>query len=101
VSRGLIERDDSVLVVADTQPGFYAYERTDAAESAEAAATVERIVRTAGMAALLDIPAVVVEEGPGREGPTDRGSPRGCRRARRWCRSRRSASRRTRRPSRR
>jgi nicotinamidase-related amidase len=62
--RGLIERDDSVLVVVDAQPGFVSAEP-------EAAATVERIVWIAGMARLLGIPAVVTEEGPEREGPTE------------------------------
>lgn len=60
----LIECDDSVLVVVDSQPGFVAAEP-------QGAATIERIVWMAGMARLLGIPAVVVEEGPEREGPTE------------------------------
>ena len=67
---GLVERDDSVLVIVDTQPGFFADEGMDAQDTARAAATVERIAWMAGMAALLGIPAVVVEERPEREGPT-------------------------------
>jgi nicotinamidase-related amidase/catechol 2,3-dioxygenase-like lactoylglutathione lyase family enzyme len=60
----LVARDDSVLVVVDSQPGFVA-------AGPEAAATVERIVWMAGMARLLEIPAVVVEEAPEREGQTE------------------------------
>jgi nicotinamidase-related amidase len=67
----LIERDDSVLVVIDTQPGFFAYDEMSEQDAAEGARTVERIVWLAGMARLLGIPAVVTEEAPEREGPTD------------------------------
>jgi nicotinamidase-related amidase len=61
----LIERDDSVLVVVDTQPGFVA------SEDPEAAATVERAVWLAAIAQQLGIPAVVTEEAPDREGATE------------------------------
>jgi nicotinamidase-related amidase len=59
----LVRREDSVLVVVDAQPGFVAGD--------EGAKTVERIAWIAGLAALLDVPAVVVEEGPQRNGHTD------------------------------
>jgi nicotinamidase-related amidase len=61
----LIDRDDSVLVVVDTQPGFVS--TTDPA----AEAAVERSIWLATIARLLEIPAVVTEEAPEREGATD------------------------------
>jgi nicotinamidase-related amidase len=61
----LIDRETSVLVVIDTQPGFVAD------GDALAAAAVERAVWLATIARLLDIPSVVTEEGPEREGATD------------------------------
>ena len=60
----LVARDDSVLVVVDAQPGFFA-------PGEEAVKVVDRIAWMAGLAALLDVPAVVVEEGPERNGCTD------------------------------
>ena len=60
----LVRRDDSVLVVVDAQPGFFA-------PGDEAGKAVHAIAWMAGLAALLDVPAVVVEEGPGRNGHTD------------------------------
>ena len=59
----LVRREDSVLVIVDAQPGFVA-------EDAGAKA-VERIAWMAGLATLLDVPAVVVEEGPQRNGHTE------------------------------
>jgi nicotinamidase-related amidase len=64
----LIDRTESVLVVIDTQPGFYA---TDAPDAAAAATAVDEAVWLATIARLLDIPAVVTEEGPEREGSTE------------------------------
>lgn len=63
----LIDRAESVLVVVDTQPGFFAREEP---EAAAAAASVARAVWLATVARLLDIPAVVTEEAPEREGAT-------------------------------
>ena len=60
----LVRREDSVFVVVDAQPGFFAPED-------EPAKVVARIAWMAGLATLLDVPAVVVEEGPQRNGPTD------------------------------
>ena len=63
----LIERTESVLVVVDTQPGFLAGAEP---EAAAAAAAMEQAVWLATIARLLDIPAVVTEEAPEREGAT-------------------------------
>ena len=63
----LIERTESVLVVVDTQPGFLAGAEP---EAAAAAAAVEQAIWLATIARLLDIPAVVTEEAPEREGTT-------------------------------
>jgi nicotinamidase-related amidase len=60
----LVRREDSVFVVVDAQPGFVA------AEEAGAKA-LQRIAWMAGAATLLDVPVVVVEEGPQRNGHTD------------------------------
>jgi len=60
----LVRREDSVFVVVDAQPGFVAEEEA-------AAKALERITWMAGLAALLDVPAVVVEEGPQRNGHTE------------------------------
>jgi nicotinamidase-related amidase len=60
----LVRREDSVLVVVDAQQGFFA-------PGEEAPKVVERIAWMAGLAALLDVPAVVVEEAPERNGHTD------------------------------
>jgi nicotinamidase-related amidase len=58
----LLDRDDSVLVVVDAQPGFLA---------AEAQPAVERIAWLVAVAARLGIPVVVTEEEPERNGATD------------------------------
>jgi nicotinamidase-related amidase len=67
----LVRRADSLLVVVDAQPGFFAYDGLSEDDARRAAAAVTRITWMAGLAALLDIPAVVVEEGPERNGHTD------------------------------
>jgi nicotinamidase-related amidase len=70
----LVRREDSVLVVVDAQPGFFAPSDALSEDDAQRAAdTVTRIAWMAGLASLLDIPAVVVEEGPERNGHTDPG----------------------------
>lgn len=66
----LVDRADSLLVVVDTQPRFYAHPTHSEDERAEATAALHRIVWLAGVARRLDIPAVVVEEGPERNGST-------------------------------
>jgi nicotinamidase-related amidase len=64
----LIDRAESVLVVVDTQPGFFA---EDEPERSAALAAVERARWLASIARQLDIPAVVTEEEPEREGATE------------------------------
>ena len=64
----LIDRTESLLVVVDTQPGFFARAEPDATA---AAAAVDQAVWLATIARLLDIPAVVTEEAPEREGATE------------------------------
>jgi nicotinamidase-related amidase len=58
----LLERDDSVLVVVDAQPGFLAV---------DAGSAVERMAWLVAVAARLGVPVVVTEEEPERNGPTD------------------------------
>ena len=58
----LLDRDDSVLVVVDAQPGFL---------DAEAEPAVERMAWLVAVAARLGIPVVVTEEEPERKGVTD------------------------------
>ena len=60
-----------MLVVVDAQPGFFAYDGLSEGDAIEASKAVTRIAWIAGLAALLDVPAVVVEEGPERNGHTD------------------------------
>lgn len=66
----LIDRAESVLVVVDTQPGFFAEEEPDHSAALDA---VERERWLAAVARRLEIPAVVTEEAPEREGATDPG----------------------------
>ena len=66
----LLDRDDSVLVVIDLQPRFWggllgAEDRRRALDAAARAAWL------AAAATAWDIPAVVTEEAPDRNGPTD------------------------------
>jgi nicotinamidase-related amidase len=67
----LVDRADSLLTVVDTQPGFYAHAKMTAEERAAAAAAVERIAWLVGLAALIDVPVVVVEEDADRNGATE------------------------------
>jgi nicotinamidase-related amidase len=65
----LLDRSDSLLIVIDAQPGFYA----SAAVQDSAAAGRARDVAAwlAGVAIALEVPVVVTEEDPARNGPTD------------------------------
>lgn len=65
----LLERDDSVLIVVDVQPGFL--NPADAAAGAEAADVIARIAWLVHVSAALDVPIVVTEEEPDRNGSTD------------------------------
>ena len=67
----LVDREQSVLVVVDAQPGFYAHESLDEADSTAAAAALERAGWLAGLAVALAVPVVVTEEDPARNGATD------------------------------
>ena len=58
----LLDRDDSVLVVVDAQPGFL---------SGDAGSAVERIAWLVAVAGRLDVPVIVTEEEPERNGATD------------------------------
>jgi nicotinamidase-related amidase len=66
---GLIRRDDSALLVVDTQEGFYGPEREDVDRPAFALA-VARVAWIAGLARALEVPVVVTEEDPETNGPT-------------------------------
>jgi nicotinamidase-related amidase len=65
----LLDVADSVLVVIDAQPGFYSSEREVDRSGFDAARA--RIAWLAGVARALDVPAIVTEEDPRRNGPTD------------------------------
>ena len=58
----LLDRDESVLVVVDAQPGFL---------PAEAEPAVERMAWLVAVAVRLRIPVLVTEEEPDRNGATD------------------------------
>ena len=68
----LIHRDDSALLVIDTQEGFYGDERLDVDREAFARC-VELVAWVTGVANSLGVPVVVTEEDPESNGPT---SPR-------------------------
>ena len=96
----LVRREDSVFVVVDAQPGFFDYEALGADDASGPPRRVARIAWMAGLAALLDVPAVVVEEAPRAQRPHRPGDPRARPGRDAGDRpSRRSASPRTRRPS--
>ena len=65
---GLVDVDDSVLIVVDTQPGFL-----DKLEADAAATIVERIAWLVRLARELGVPIVVTEESPDRNRATDEG----------------------------
>jgi len=64
----LLDRDDSVLIVVDAQPGF-----SGADVASRKAATRSRAVAAwlVAVAAALEIPIVATEENPAKNGPTD------------------------------
>ena len=68
----LLRRDESVLLLVDTQEGFYGAERTDI-DRAALDLFVERVAWVAGLARALGVPVVVTEEDPETNGRT---SPR-------------------------
>jgi nicotinamidase-related amidase len=68
---GLLERDDTVLVVVDVQGGFLARAWFSEQDTLAAGAALDRMVWLVAVAARLAIPIVVTEEEPERNGPTD------------------------------
>jgi nicotinamidase-related amidase len=62
----LIERDASVLIVVDAQAGFLAGDGDGGVRE-----IVARMAWLTGIAAALDVPVVVTEEDPDRNGPTE------------------------------
>jgi len=66
----LIAREDSLLVVVDLQPRFWG-DRLDADDRRRAREVAARAAWLAGVASALGVPAVITEEEPERNGPTD------------------------------
>jgi nicotinamidase-related amidase len=67
----LLARDDSLLLVIDLQPGFSADDRFDADDRRRGGEAAGRAAWLAAVADALGIPAVITEEDPERNGPTD------------------------------
>lgn len=65
----LVDLEASVLIVIDAQEGFYG-DHLSPDESARAGEALRRMTWLAEVAAMLDVPAVITEEDPGRNGPT-------------------------------
>jgi nicotinamidase-related amidase len=68
---GLLDRDGTVLVVVDVQPGFLAQTWFSNQDAIAARAALDRTVWLVALAAQLGIPIVVTEEEPERNGPTE------------------------------
>jgi len=66
----LLSRDDSLLIVVDLQPRFWG-DRLDAGDKRCAQEAAWRAAWLAATAHALGIPAVITEEDPERNGPTD------------------------------
>ena len=66
---GLIRLDRSVLLIIDTQDGFYGEERTDV-DRAAFGLCIERVAWLAALADALAVPVVVTEEDAATNGPT-------------------------------
>jgi nicotinamidase-related amidase len=66
---GLIRCERSVLLVIDTQDGFYGEERTDV-DRAAFGLCIERVAWLASLARAVDVPVVVTEEDRETNGPT-------------------------------
>lgn len=67
----LLDRDRTVLVVVDAQPGFFAKETFTYADVAASRSARDRMAWLVALAARLAIPVVVTEEEPERHGSTD------------------------------
>ena len=68
---GLLEREASVLVVVDAQPGFFRKDWFSDAHTGAAQSALERAAWLVAVAARLGIPIVVTEEEPERNGATE------------------------------
>jgi len=68
---GLLERDDSLLVVVDVQPGFLERPWFSSEDVAASRAALGRAVWLTALAGRLGVPVVVTEEEPDRHGSTD------------------------------
>jgi nicotinamidase-related amidase len=66
----LLAREDSLLVVIDLQPRFWG-DRLDSEDLRRAKEVAARAAWLAGVASALGVPAVVTEEEPEQNGPTD------------------------------
>lgn len=66
----LVAREDSLLAVIDLQPGFWG-QRLDADDKRRAEEAARRAAWLAAAAHALGIPAVITEEDPEANGPTD------------------------------
>lgn len=67
---GLLERDDTVLVVVDVQPGFLARSWFPEEDAAAARSALDRAAWLVALSARLGIPIVATEEEPERNGTT-------------------------------
>jgi nicotinamidase-related amidase len=67
---GLVQREDSMLVVVDAQPGFLAKQTFTDADTAAARSALARMAWLVAVAARLEVPVVVTEEEPERHGRT-------------------------------
>lgn len=65
----LLERDDSILIVIDLQPKFWS-DRLDKGDAEKVSRAAARAAWLAGTAMALEVPAVLTEESPERNGPT-------------------------------
>ena len=68
-TRGLLDRDDSQVVVIDAQAGFFTGHAP--ADRAGLDAVVARIAWLVGVAATLGVPVTITEEDPARNGHTE------------------------------
>ena len=75
--RKLLDRDDSVLVVVDAQPGFFAKDGFSEQDVAAAAQARDRAAWLVMLADRLAIPIVATEEEPERHGSTAIELPQG------------------------
>jgi nicotinamidase-related amidase len=66
----LTAHEDCLLIVIDAQPGFHP-DDLPASDRARARSALERAAWLVALARALDVPAVVTEEEPERNGPTD------------------------------